>query len=95
MTEQQLMSDAEREALAYVRDIKGFYTHLASYVVTMLGLFVIWLILGHDYPWFLWPILGWGMGVASHGIAVFEVFSLFSPEWERAQVEKRLRQTRS
>ena len=84
-------SDAEREALEYVRDIKGFYNHLAVYIFGITAMAVTWLITGADYPWFIWPMLGWGLGVASHGLAVFEIFSLFGPDWERRQIEKRLR----
>jgi hypothetical protein len=41
-------------------------------------------------PWFLWTALGWGMGVAAHGLAVFEVISFFGVDWEKRQIEKRL-----
>ncbi|MDP2533178.1 2TM domain-containing protein [Photobacterium damselae subsp. piscicida] len=33
---------------------------------------------------------GVGIGIVIHGINAFKVFNLFSPEWERKQVEKRL-----
>ncbi len=85
------VSQDERDALEYVRDIKGFYNHLAIYVLCIAAMAAIWLLTGAGYPWFLWPMLGWGVGVASHGLAVFEIFSLFGADWERRQVEKRLR----
>ena len=86
----QTLSDTERDALEYVRDIKGFYSHLLTYGLVITGLFVLWLFQSTSYPWFLWPMFGWGMGVFAHGLSVFEFFKLFSPEWERRQVEKRL-----
>ncbi len=86
----QTLSDTERDALEYVRDIKGFYSHLFTYGLVITGLFVLWLFQSTSYPWFLWPMFGWGMGVFAHGLSVFEFFKLFSPEWERRQVEKRL-----
>ncbi|MBU5881089.1 2TM domain-containing protein, partial [Vibrio cholerae] len=43
-----------------------------------------------DYIWAWWPMLGWGLGLASHAINLFQPFKLFGPEWERRQVEKRL-----
>lgn len=85
------VAEDERQALEYVRDIKGFYSHLAIYVIVIAAMIVASLFMATDYPWYIWPALGWGVGLASHGLAVFEVFDLFSPEWERKQVEKRLR----
>lgn len=88
------ITEAERDALEYVRDIKGFYNHAISYVLANLCIFGAWLVSGSDYPWFLWAAFGWGIGLASHALSVFEIFSLFSPDWERRQIEKRLaRQT--
>jgi hypothetical protein len=81
----------ERAALEYVRDIKSFYINLLSYVVVMAVLLIINLLTAPDYIWAVWPALGWGIGVLMHGLTVFERFSFFSADWERKQVEKRLR----
>jgi len=29
-------------------------------------LWLIWLVTGAGYPWPIWPMLGWGVGVAGH-----------------------------
>jgi hypothetical protein len=34
-------------------------------------LWVIWLITGAGYPWPVWPMLGWGIGVAGHQTRVW------------------------
>jgi len=47
-----------------------FAAHLASYITVCLGLVVLNLIIG-GYFWAIWPLLGWGIGVAMHGIPVF------------------------
>lgn len=88
---QREIPEPEREALEYVRDIKGFYSHLVIYLITVTGMFLASFFFGTGYPWYIWPALGWGLGVAAHGLSVFEVFSLFGADWERRQVEKRLR----
>lgn len=80
----------EQQAIEHVRDLKGFYSHLISYVVVMTGLIILNLVLTPETFWAKWPLLGWGIGVVSHGLSVFEVISLFGPDWERKQVEKRL-----
>jgi len=41
--------------------------------------------------WVVWPALGWGIGVGVHALSVFEVVSLFGPNWEKKQIEKRLK----
>lgn len=84
------LGDEEREAMEYVRDIKGFYVHLASYVVAMTLLLVLNLVTGGPL-WVIWAALGWGVGVFVHAISVFEIFSPFSVDWEKRQIEKRLR----
>ncbi len=89
MYRQRDISEHERDALEHVRDIKGFYSHLVVYLIAIAAMAGFNLYSG-GYPWFIWPALGWGLGVASHGLCVFEVFSLFGVNWEKRQVEKRL-----
>lgn len=33
-----------------------------------------------DYLWFVWPLLGWGIGLASHA------FGVVSKEWQERRV---------
>lgn len=80
----------EQQALKYVRDLKGFYSHALTYVLVLSGLFILNWLTSPGYYWVMWPLLGWGVGLIAHGISVFEVFNLFGPDWEKRQVEKRL-----
>ncbi len=80
----------EREAMEYVRDIKAFYTHAMLYGVVTVGLVVLNLLTSPGYFWAIWPALGWGVGVAAHGLSVFEFVNLFGNDWEKRQIEKRL-----
>ena len=84
------ISSEEERIIEYVRDLKGFYTHLTSYVLVMLVLFVINLVFTPGYIWAFWAALGWGIGILVHGLNVFELINWFGPDWERRQVEKRL-----
>lgn len=84
------LDEAEQKAIEYVRDIKGFYSHVIKYVVVISILFIINFTTDRSYIWAWWPMLGWGIGVLSHGLNVFEVFHFFSPAWEKRQIEKRL-----
>ena len=85
-----LISSKEERIIEYVRDLKGFYTHLTSYVLVMLALFVINFVFTPGYIWAFWAALGWGIGILVHGLNVFELINWFGPDWERRQVEKRL-----
>ncbi len=84
------LSDDERRAVEYVRDIKGFYTHAITYVLVIAGLFLLNLLSNPGKWWAAYPAFGWGIGLAIHGMTVFESFNLFGPEWEKRQIEKRL-----
>lgn len=63
----------ERESLAEMDDFLRakrveFSQHLASYVSVNLFLIFIWWFTGHGYPWFMWPLMGWGIGMFGHWI---------------------------
>ncbi len=88
------LPEDEQDAMEYVRDIRGFYIHAVQYVVVIAVLAAINLFTSPGYLWFLWAALGWGIGVAVHGLSVFEVINLFGDDWERRQVAKRLARTR-
>jgi hypothetical protein len=52
-----------------VRQDREFQAHFTSYVLVMLLLVAIWfLTTPGGYFWPIWPMLGWGIGVASHGL---------------------------
>jgi transcriptional regulator with XRE-family HTH domain len=82
--------EEENRVIEHVKDIKGFYSHLINYGMVILGLFIVNFITSPDYYWAWWAAFGWGIGVVSHGISVFEVYSFFGADWEKKQIEKRL-----
>jgi hypothetical protein len=68
---------------------REFYTHLTPYVLFN-GFFVVMLFYHH--LWAIWPILGWGIGLALHARAVFlRVGSEYQDRFETWK-EARLRQ---
>lgn len=84
---QSAVTDEERDAIRYVRELKEFYSHLGMYVVFVAAFGVAF---GFDEPFMLWGALGWGLGVVLHGLVAHEMFNLFGPNWEKRQIEKRL-----
>ena len=66
---------------------RGFFVHLLLYAVVNTMLFIIWNVTGKGYPWFIWPLAGWGVGVFANALAV--VMELASPEEQAIQREMR------
>ncbi len=50
---------------------RAFQLHASVWFAVNFMLFVIWLITGAGHPWFLYPALGWGIGLAVHATATF------------------------
>jgi hypothetical protein len=69
-------SDLRREAMQRLRKRRDFRTHLTAYVLVNFLLISIWLVVGITagawFPWPVFPLLGWGIGLAFHARAVYE-----------------------
>jgi hypothetical protein len=64
------MDDADKRRDAVIRRLeakRGFNVHAALYVIVNLLLMFIWGFSGAGYFWPVWPIVGWGVGLAFHG----------------------------
>jgi hypothetical protein len=48
----------------------GFFFHFSAYVLVNLILIAVNLLTTPDVLWFYWPLLGWGIGILAHGLAV-------------------------
>jgi Domain of unknown function (DUF1707)/2TM domain len=46
--------------------LRGLDSPTRTYLAVIALLWVIWLVTGAGYPWPVWPMLGWGVGVAGH-----------------------------
>ncbi|WP_310557089.1 2TM domain-containing protein [Flavobacterium sp.] len=77
-----------QKAYKKVQDIKGFYSHLTSYIVVMCVVVFVNLKYTPDHLWFFYPMLGWGFGVAGHAMSAFNYIPFLGKDWE----EKKLQQ---
>lgn len=84
------LSKDEILALDHVRRLKRFYLHLFQYLITLTALGLLNFFTSPHHLWVHWVALGWGIGLLSHALAVFQVPPFFGPDWEKRQVEKRL-----
>ena len=81
MTEEQIYEEAKRR----VGEKKGFYGHLVFYLVVNIILVFVWAFAsGGGYPWFLWPLVCWGVFVLFHYLRVF----VFERKSDRRAIEK-------
>lgn len=56
--------EARKAALKRLKDKRDFKSHAATYLVVNTLLVVIWAVSGGGYFWPIWPIAGWGVGLA-------------------------------
>lgn len=68
MAEEQ---DLRQEAIKRLHARRDFYGHATVYVVVNLLLIGVWAVTGGGYFWPAWIIVGWGIGLAVHGVGVF------------------------
>ena len=85
-TETHLAADESR-AIDYARGVKEFWSHALMYVIFAVTFIAI---RGIGDPVILWGAIGWGIGVVFHGLVAFEVINIFSVNWEKRLVEKKL-----
>ena len=71
-----------------VATLRGFYFHLTVYCLVNLLLVVIDLLTSPLVLWFYWPLLGWGIGLAMHGLAVSGALPFTSKEWEERKIRE-------
>ena len=70
MTSQPVPDDIRSRARRRVGMKMGFAIHAFVYAIVNLGLFAINALSGGG-RWHLWPLAGWGLGLAIHGIVTF------------------------
>jgi cytochrome b561 len=81
MSEEQIYEQAKKRVEAR----KAFFIHLTVYIVVNIMLVLIWAFAaGGGYPWFIFPIVGWGIGLLFHGLRVF----VFEQTSDEAAIEK-------
>ncbi len=86
--EQDLEAIAKRRVQARM----GFAIHALIYVTLNSGLALIWYLTGRGYPWFLWPVVCWGIAIVAHALSL--VIGPDSPR-ERRAIEREVRRLRA
>ena len=64
--------DAGREAaIKRLKNRRDFRSHVVIYLAVNTMLVVIWAVSGAGFFWPIWPILGWGVGLALNAWTVY------------------------
>jgi len=96
LTKQQPMAEVQETyiedkkyelAKEKVEKIKGFYIHFSIYLI-MIPVFIWINIKSTSFPWAMFPILGWGFGVAGHASEAFEWHPVFNKRWEERKIRE-------
>ncbi|WP_284460336.1 2TM domain-containing protein, partial [Chryseobacterium sp.] len=61
-----------------------FYGNLTSFCLVIPFLAALNLLTAPGYLWFLWPMLGWGIGIAFHAVNVFGI----GKNWEEKKIRE-------
>ncbi len=81
-----------RIARERAKEKADFYMHFAVYVAVNAFLVVIWWVTGRGFPWFVFPLFGWGIGITAHFVEAFTnagvVDRLAEREYERLRRER-------
>ena len=68
LTEEQIYAEARKRVAAK----KGFYIHFIVYICVNILLVLIWAFAaGGGFPWFIFPLGGWGIGILFHFLSIF------------------------
>jgi hypothetical protein len=81
-------ADLRRRAERRVAMRLGFYVHATVFAVVNLGLLAINRVVSPEVSWSVWPLFGWGVGLAAHGFAVFANLSRWRERAVAAEVER-------
>ena len=84
MKNQKLMQTAETRAKAKVE----FRIHLLTYIAVNSLLAIINLNLTPGHIWFIWPLMGWGIGIIVH---IFRVYFISESSLKERMIEKEMK----
>ena len=76
--------DVRKEARRRLEERRGFSTHVVTYLLVNGMLVAIWAMSGAGFFWPIFPILGWGIGIAFHA---WDTFRRSEPTEARVQRE--------
>lgn len=75
------------QARRRVRSLRGFYIHLVLFVSVIAFLAILNSVTAGPW-WVQWVVLGWGIGIVAHAVAVFGVAGWLDSGWEERKIRE-------
>lgn len=73
--ESTTLETAREAAIRNVKAKREFVSHLGAYVAVNAAFWALWGVIGatagHWYPWPVYPMIGWGIGLVIHAWNVY------------------------
>ena len=70
-----------------VECIKSFYSNLIAYCL-VIPLLAYLNYRTTDFPWAIFPAIGWGLGLVGHWMTAYGNNPLFGKEWEERKIQE-------
>ena len=85
--ENRLQAERYLKARRKVECIKGFYSNLLAYLVVIP--FLAWINWRTtSFPWVIFPAIGWGFGLAMHGLKAYGYDYILGKDWEDRKIRE-------
>ena len=77
-----------QQAKEHIEKLKGFYAHLTVYLL-FVPIFIGLNYFGRsNFPWAIFPIVGWGIGITGHASETYNWSPFFSKNWEERKIRE-------
>ncbi len=87
-TQDTYISDLKyKRAKEHIEKLKGFYIHLTIYLI-MMPVFIFLNFQSTSFPWAIFPIAGWGFGMAGHAMETFDYYPFLGRNWEERKLKE-------
>ncbi|MBT8220395.1 MAG: 2TM domain-containing protein [Bacteroidia bacterium] len=83
--------EIRQKARKRVKAKKIFFAHLLIYGGIMVFLFFINMTTSPGFPWFIFPVGGWGLFILIHFVIVFLLMGSNLSRWERKLLQKEMK----
>ncbi|HEU4901491.1 MAG TPA: 2TM domain-containing protein [Flavisolibacter sp.] len=83
----QTLTDQQLRQLARKRI--EFKSHLIAYCIIIGSCWIIWAVMGRNYPWPIWPMVGWGVGLVFHYLFEYRPSTFLSEEAEYRKLKEK------
>ncbi|SFN33740.1 2TM domain-containing protein [Paenimyroides ummariense] len=78
-----------------VKKVKDFYIHALIYALVNSALIILNLLSNDTNYWFVFPVIGWGIGLFSHAANTFNFIPFLNKDWENRKIKQYMDEERN